>query len=462
MYLRYASGNDTTFQSFPSHLQNYLSEHIPPHLNFQVQTSLYPTYKSRKPLSNATENFLEWLNTQPPGPVILVGHSMGGLLVAEAATDPSILNKKPRRVVGMIAFDCPYLGMHPRVVVTGIASLLPKGEEHGKTEKEMNNHPDVTVVDNGVTDDWEKYKNAHDKRNASELSMNSTPAPGDIDKSPPRPQIPAAQESSSSLGIVGHSSPSGSLVDRTISFVSSHANDPLVKWIKKHHDAPISAGKQWTTEYFQFGSCMFDPTGLTARYKRLVAWNGFWVNYWTVTLPKKDSDGSSPQPDHVPSMELETENDVVLLETGVADSVSLDSSTHSPPVPLSEATTPSLNSQGSTSQFNDGNEKERKKAEKEREKELKRIRKEREKKAKIAAKAAAKANKERTGRHFVVLPTGLGAVLGGGDNWEQIVIGGVEDEVAAHCGMFIPGQNLDYEGLVERVGRRVIDWCEKL
>lgn len=108
------------------------------------------------------------LTTQPPGPVILLGHSMGGLLVAEAATHPSnnpdqYPGAKPKRIIGVIAFDTPYLGMHPHVVITGIASLLPKGEaEENTPEKEttkaMNDHPGVKIVDHRVTDDWEEFK----------------------------------------------------------------------------------------------------------------------------------------------------------------------------------------------------------------------------------------------------------------------------------------------------------------
>lgn len=110
------------------------------------------------------------LTTQPPGPVILLAHSMGGLLAAEAATHRSnnehnsSTGPKPRRIVGVIAFDTPYLGMHPHVVISGIASLLPKGDEDdgGKdktqTTKSMNDHPQVKIVDDMVTDDWEAYK----------------------------------------------------------------------------------------------------------------------------------------------------------------------------------------------------------------------------------------------------------------------------------------------------------------
>lgn len=91
---------------------------------------------------------------------------MGGLLAADAATDPSnnpdhYPGAKPKRIAGVVAFDTPYLGMHPHVVVSGIASLLPKGNEPGKEEESnsaMNDHKQVKIVDEKVTDGWEDYK----------------------------------------------------------------------------------------------------------------------------------------------------------------------------------------------------------------------------------------------------------------------------------------------------------------
>lgn len=95
---------------------------------------------------------------------------MGGLLVAEAATDPSNNpdswpGSKPKRIIGMIAFDCPYLGMHPHVVVTGIASLFPGDDKDQKQESEMNDHPEVKIEDQRVTDDWDAYKRDLDGEN---------------------------------------------------------------------------------------------------------------------------------------------------------------------------------------------------------------------------------------------------------------------------------------------------------
>lgn len=105
-------------------------------------------------------------------------------------------------------------------------------------------------------------------------------------------------------------------------------------------------------------------------------------------------------------------------------------------------------------------EKQRKQAEKDLGKQHKEAEKDLHK-AQKEEKEKEKNKKTRGAHHFIVLPTGLGQVLGGGEKWEKVLIGGVEDEVAAHTGLFIPGQNLDYDGLVERVGAKVLGWCQR-
>lgn len=79
---------------------------------------------------------------------------MGGLLAADAATDLSIIEGHSRRIIGIVAFDVPFLGMHPHVVISGIASLFADEDDSQPTETEMNTHPSVTIVDEKVTDDW--------------------------------------------------------------------------------------------------------------------------------------------------------------------------------------------------------------------------------------------------------------------------------------------------------------------
>ncbi|KAJ7766350.1 hypothetical protein DFH07DRAFT_352200 [Mycena maculata] len=483
VYIHGFQGNDTSFQTFPTDLQQHLSANIPSHLNINIRTSLYPTYKSRKPIALATHNFLAWLSTQPPGPVILLAHSMGGLLAADAATDSSNSGSiRSRRILGVIAFDVPFLGMHPHVVISGIASLFPADDGDKTTEGDMNQHSDVQIVDDQVTDDWDAFKKGLDANRSSHslhsLSHSPSPSPHSAVLTPTSPQL-------NPFGL-----PASPLVDKTLSFLSTHSNDPLVRWMRKHSDEPFSAGKRFIVEYFQFGSCMFDPSGLKERYARLVAWpSGLWINYWTQTSQRPPKEG-----EHAKKMDKEEEeadNDVALLQTGMTSMSTVESyataETSLSPAPsfsapsfastatsqstASASTIPSPVSPTSTSTSSDAKalaraadkerkaeEKERRGLEKAREKELKTIQKQRVKEEKVE-KARSKG---KHGHHFIVLPTGLGQILGGSEKWEKVVIGGVDDEVAAHTGLFIRGQNLDYEGLVERVGKRVLGWCETI
>ncbi|KZP17327.1 hypothetical protein FIBSPDRAFT_934031 [Athelia psychrophila] len=446
-------------KSFPKDLQQHLASLFPAHL--RVQSSLYPTYKSKKPISFATHNFLQWLSTQPPGPVILMAHSMGGLLAADAATDTS---DKHHRIMGMIAFDTPYLGMHPHVVISGIASLFPKDNENKNdkpTEHELN-HPHVVMVDEGVTDDWSAYKKTIPKHEGSmsSLSLASSQArPGPFS---PSPSVQSQSTLSSSTSPGGSSMDPNFLVDKALShpfisgslkFMSSVSDDPLVKWARKHSDAPFAAGRTWITEHFQFGSSMFDVSDLKQRYARLVAWDGLWVNYWTETLPRKKV-GKEGKEDEAAAAggELDDkaremgdrENDAALLETGIAE-----------PADTAYATAPSSPTSPTPPTPSDI---------KAAQKAAQKLEKARLKEEKAAEKAAKKDAKKGIipPRHFIVLPTGLGRALGGSEKWEPVIIAGVQDEVAAHCGLFIRDQNLDYDGLVERVGVRVLKWCETI
>ncbi|KAE9402733.1 hypothetical protein BT96DRAFT_936980 [Gymnopus androsaceus JB14] len=378
---------------------DFEEDNIPPQLDLKIQSSIYPTYKSVKPITFATQNFLGWLKTQPPGPVILLGHSMGGLLAAQAATDPSNGQDGNKRIVGMIAFDCPYLGMHPHVVITGIASLIPK-KDRKETDHDQNGT--VQVV-------YPQIDSRHD------LNRNHLPHPN-------------------------HSTPD-SLIGRTMKFVSSHSDDPLVLWARKHSDEPFNAGKRWVVEHFQFGSCMFDPNRQDFLHDNNEA------------LVESGITNSSDGPSSL--VGSENESDSLYL--------SAPSRSSTPEVPIFGPKTKSQ-AKGDAKVAEKERKLEEKKQrniEKEHKKEQKALQKERAAAAKAAAKDKDK-NKVKTGRHFVVLPTGLGAILGGGDNWEKVVIEGVKDEVAAHCGLFIPGQNLDYEHLVQRVGFRVMEWCNKV
>lgn len=75
---------------------------------------------------------------------------MGGLLAADAAIST---RPESKRIAGIVFFDVPFLGMHPHVVISGIASLFPKcdGEKTPKTEKELNDEEKINFLDSYVS-----------------------------------------------------------------------------------------------------------------------------------------------------------------------------------------------------------------------------------------------------------------------------------------------------------------------
>lgn len=73
--------------------------------------------------------------------VILLGHSMGGILAAEVALLRDADMRRRHDILGVVAFDTPFLGMHPGVIGAGLGSIFrpqPKREvsEEEKEEEE--------------------------------------------------------------------------------------------------------------------------------------------------------------------------------------------------------------------------------------------------------------------------------------------------------------------------------------
>ncbi|ADV20132.1 Hypothetical Protein CGB_B1020W [Cryptococcus gattii WM276] len=121
-------GNDVTFESFPERICHLLRS---THPSLRVESRVFPMYQTRGELLAATLAFVDWLtelvvnleNDHGKGggagkaKVVLMGHSMGGLLCADTVRDIAASTREGDpiwpRVVGIIAFDTPYLGLHP-------------------------------------------------------------------------------------------------------------------------------------------------------------------------------------------------------------------------------------------------------------------------------------------------------------------------------------------------------------
>lgn len=72
VYVHGFRGDHTSFQRFPTDLHDRLDERIP-----SLQTHVYPTYQSKKPLQHAVDRLMDWMETLEPGYIILIGHSLG-------------------------------------------------------------------------------------------------------------------------------------------------------------------------------------------------------------------------------------------------------------------------------------------------------------------------------------------------------------------------------------------------
>lgn len=64
--------------------------------------------------------------------VVLLGHSMGGLLSADVALLKDYTGSRRHRLLGTISFDTPFLGMHPGVITAGLGSIFHPAKSPGE------------------------------------------------------------------------------------------------------------------------------------------------------------------------------------------------------------------------------------------------------------------------------------------------------------------------------------------
>lgn len=159
-------GGDDTFGTFPEHIRALLSHALP---KVNVVALAYPRYETRGDLRECVSRFRDWLldkvidlevASETPSPTIdpavhtiLVGHSMGGIVAAEALlllaserpiskaqspsntttgsatstshTDPIASGDQDvpfmfPHVQGMLALDTPFLGLAPEMIAHGL------------------------------------------------------------------------------------------------------------------------------------------------------------------------------------------------------------------------------------------------------------------------------------------------------------------------------------------------------
>lgn len=83
VYIHGFVGSEASFHSFPFHVHMKLKGKLA--ASHTVHSKIYPRYKTYKAFHLATDNLSRWLSIHedPNTDIVLVGHSMGGLLAEE-------------------------------------------------------------------------------------------------------------------------------------------------------------------------------------------------------------------------------------------------------------------------------------------------------------------------------------------------------------------------------------------
>ncbi|KAK3297591.1 uncharacterized protein B0H64DRAFT_431496 [Chaetomium fimeti] len=259
VYIHGFMGNNSSFRSFPAHVHSFLKNLLAE--THVIHTKIYPRYKTYKSIDVACENFSKWLapHESPTTDVVLVGHSMGGLLAADVVLLPrqspyNTASPFRHRILGTISLDAPLLGLHPGIVVSGIASLFrPAPSPPGMNEGQQLDYLQP-AQSQGLSPDPSIYSEVSPPSGASSPSLNPYPSSstGSSSTLPPRdpyfnPPFPNDVP----------------FVDRgwfknVLHFATKHKEENLVYAAANH-----------IVSHLEFGACLADYPELKSRYNRL-------------------------------------------------------------------------------------------------------------------------------------------------------------------------------------------------
>jgi len=126
VYVHGFLGNNNTFHEFPDLLKESLKLY-----NVRVINKVFPAFETNGVFDDFVNMIIDWLyeNTKDY-PIILMGHSMGGILNADVYRKISKdevefkhRNEKPPKIVAVFGFDTPFFGLSSAVANGGIRKI---------------------------------------------------------------------------------------------------------------------------------------------------------------------------------------------------------------------------------------------------------------------------------------------------------------------------------------------------
>ncbi len=220
---------------------------------------------------------------------------MGGILSAEVALlgPYSRVNSRTfrHRILGTISFDCPFLGVHPGVILSGIGSLFRSAPESS---------PGLAANDVSA-----------DSSSLSQVSSLEQGPPTPSDSSDSRISRPDPNAEISKNSSYGNTAPVTKIPTRDPNYNPPFPNDKrkpvrtnwdsAAHFIMKHSDGVTRAARSYITSHLEFGGCLADYKGLKNRYSNIRALEDShservrFVNYYTLSTGRPKRPNASPQ-----------------------------------------------------------------------------------------------------------------------------------------------------------------------
>ncbi|ETS75790.1 hypothetical protein PFICI_12734 [Pestalotiopsis fici W106-1] len=250
IYIHGFIGNDDSFHSFPVHVHRYLRQKLAS--THAIHSKIYPRYKTYKAFHLARDNFSEWLalHESPSTDVVLVGHSMGGLLAADV-----VLMKKPspdggycrkHRILGTVNMDVPFYGVQNSVILTGILSPFRPKPRPGDMSDVIRLHQSTSQIFKPQSPEGSPTASLTQQRSTSSLRNFYLKGSSTLDPN-----------------YNPHFSNDLRIMDRGWWKNIEH-------FVKKHRaEGLLHAGFRHLKAHFEFGSCLLDSQRLRLRYKQL-------------------------------------------------------------------------------------------------------------------------------------------------------------------------------------------------